>query len=247
MNFVIGDMHGSPNDSIKIKKDKFPEQKELTKDDNVFQLGDFGWIWYTPNTNREQEYWLDYLAGRNFQLIVVPGNHENYNVIDSLPIINKWGGKVRVLERNTSKKFNNGIIYFLERGEVYTINDKTFFVFGGARSSDISGRKEGISWWSRELPSDQEYENAYNNLNIVDWKVDYVLTHTCPRDIIPDVVHLTKWGIERTQDPVSIFLEDIYNKLEFREWHFGHFHTDCTVVKPDGTFMCHYNNIYKIS
>jgi len=42
--FVCGDTHGIPRDSKKLNGTNFPEQKELTKDDVLIQLGDFGWV-----------------------------------------------------------------------------------------------------------------------------------------------------------------------------------------------------------
>ena len=52
----------------------------------------------------------------------------------------------------------------LERGEIFNINNQTFFCFGAARSVDKIYRKEGISWWSEEQASREEYENGVNNL-----------------------------------------------------------------------------------
>ena len=116
--FFCGDTHGRPADTDKLSNKNWKEQKELTKEDVLIQLGDFGWIWYEFGINKEQEFWLDNLAARKYTLAIVPGNHENYNIINNLPIEDKWGAPVRVLTRKT------GVIYFLERGYVYLINGK---------------------------------------------------------------------------------------------------------------------------
>ena len=44
--FVCGDTHGMTKDTQKLNSENFPEQKELTKDDVLIQLGDFGWVWF---------------------------------------------------------------------------------------------------------------------------------------------------------------------------------------------------------
>ncbi len=255
-NFCCGDTHGIPSHtSKKLNSTIWPEQKKLTKGDNLFVLGDFGWIFYEEETDKEQEYWLKWLAQKKYTLIVVPGNHENYDVIEKLPIIDKWGAKVRVLERSY------GIIYFLERGYVYTINGKTFFAMGGAQSSERPDNQkkeptmyggwssygspktkeivEGINWWSRELPSKSEYDRAIKSLDAVNWVVDYVITHTCPSSVVKLIA--TKDKKHRENDPLSIWFEKkILDKLTFKEWFFGHFHVDMTVEYKNKVFSCFY-------
>ena len=57
MIYVTGDIHG---DVSRFSKKKFPEQKELTKDDIVMVLGDFGVIWW-GDVDKEEKYNLDIL------------------------------------------------------------------------------------------------------------------------------------------------------------------------------------------
>lgn len=57
--FVCGDTHGMTKDTQKLNSDNFPEQKKLTKEDLLIQLGDFGWVWFPLGKNKEQEYWLE--------------------------------------------------------------------------------------------------------------------------------------------------------------------------------------------
>ncbi len=40
--WITGDIHGNPQ---RFSTDIFPEQKEMTKDDTVIILGDFGLVW----------------------------------------------------------------------------------------------------------------------------------------------------------------------------------------------------------
>ncbi len=211
----------------------------LTKSDVVIQLGDFGWIWYPIGQNKEQEHWLDWLVSKSFTLAVIPGNHENYNIIENLPQIEKWGNPVWVLSRKV------GEIYILQRGYVYHINNQKIFTCGGALSIDKEIRTENISWWKQELLSYNEETRALDQLDEAQWKVDYVLTHTCPDHIILDFFETDTQGFydaqQKLQDPVAKFLDFIDNRLEYKEWHFGHFHLDKRIKKFGDNYYCHYN------
>ncbi len=242
MLFTVGDTHGK-TDIQKLYPENFQEQNTLTKDDVVAQLGDFGWIWHKLGSNPAQEEGLNWLATRNYTLAVIPGNHENYDEIFSLPITEKWGGKVRYYE--STGIHGKGVIYFLERGEIYTINGKKIFVFGGALSIDKESRTEGFNYWKQEIPSYLEFNYGMEQLDKVNWEVDYVFTHTCPINIISDVIHSTVYTQGKFKDPVSEYLYQIYKNLKFKEWHFGHFHTDVRLDfsdTDDGIFHCHYVN-----
>ena len=54
-NFVCGDIH-VPWDIKKLNTKMWPDGKDLTKEDILFQLGDFGGLWYPVGVNKEQEY-----------------------------------------------------------------------------------------------------------------------------------------------------------------------------------------------
>ena len=52
-------------------------------------------------------------------------------------------------------------IIHLLRGQVYEMGKfGRWFCMGGAPSHDIGGRIEGESWWPREMPSQEEYDEA---------------------------------------------------------------------------------------
>ena len=230
--FLCGDTHGSEQDTKKLNNRNFPEQKELTKDDVLIQLGDFAWIWYPLGSNKEQENWLNWLANKNYTLAVVLGNHENYNIIDTLPWTTKWGNDVQYYEIENGNK-----IYFFKRGGVYTINGKKILTISGAHSVDIADRLPGISWWKQEdiTYAEQEYCLDQTDENKV---VDYVLTHTCPQRIMHEFVFGYNFD-EKINCVTAKFLDEIDNRVEFKEWHFGHFHTDDEYDDGD-KYFCHY-------
>ncbi len=232
--FTVGDIHGRPNI---VSSGNWPEGKELTKEDVVIFLGDFGLYWNSPSDN-EETYWLNWLAAKPYTVAFIDGNHENFDVIEALPIKSKWGGKVNI---NTRAQ---GDIIRLRRGEVYDINGFKIFTAGGALSIDKMYRTEGISWWPQETWTKDEEENALDNLDLHDWKVDYVLAHTCPDSIIP--AFLDNPNSPKFNDPVARFLEFIDNRLEYKKWMFGHMHNDRAFNNGD-FYQCHWKVIHELT
>jgi len=255
-NFVVGDIHG--NTSV-FSKSKFPLQADLTKDDVVFQLGDFGVLWYYPESllHFKDDELLNDLAAASFSLFVIPGNHENYDLINALPIVEKWGSPVFVLH------LEDGDIFFAKRGEVYTVNAKTIFTFSGAKTFDADrfslkdldqirqtekyGRKiisiDDINYWEGELATKEEREHAIKNLSEHNYKVDFIFTHTAPRDIINEFIFKTDDTEGKFSDPTVDFLDNICELVEFKEWHYGHMHHNYSIKTTDGLFVCHFDNI----
>jgi len=235
--FLVGDIHGYPNI---VSSSNWIEASTLTEDDLVIFLGDFG-LYYSNPPDKEEKYWLNWLASKPYQVAFVDGNHENFNIIEALPIEEKWGGLVNVDHRA------DGSIYRLRRGEVYNFDpDKkeTFFVMGGALSIDKHMRTEGFSWWAGEQHSALEESNALDHLDAVNWKVDYVLTHTCPDSVIYGF--LDNPNDEKFNDPVSRFLEFIDNRLEYKKWFFGHFHNDRITEQYGSFYQCHMRKITEV-
>lgn len=231
--YYCGDTHGNI-DSLKLEH--FFADNITTRDDFMIQLGDFGFIWKEIE-DEAQKISLEWIASQNITFCIVLGNHENYNEIKKLPIVEKFGGKVRVLE------LKNGSIYFFERGEIYQIAGQKIFAFGGALSIDKKLRVLNKSYWTAELPTQDEYDYAVANLEKHDFNVDIVISHTCPRSLIGNL------GLfdAKINDPVAGFFDHLLKdkKIKFNEWHFGHFHVDKPFYYEDKLFECHYEYINK--
>jgi len=224
--YVCGDTHGS-HDVTKLTMDRWPEQKELTSEDLLIVLGDFGFIWKAEE-DKEELYWMKWLLNKPYQVAFVDGNHEGFQRLNSYPVSEKWGGKVHIVKTVKEKS-----IHHLMRGEIFTFGDSTVLTLGGAESVDKVYRKEHISWWKEEDISQGEVNNAIDNLAKVDYYVDFVLTHTCPTSILIQFHNLYKMN-----DKNSVILERIRELVTFKSWEFGHMHQD---RKVQG-FRCHYNN-----
>lgn len=211
--YITGDIHGTISVNKRLNTKNFPEQKNLTKDDYVIIVGDFGLIW---DGTKEDQYWLKWLdKTKPFTTLFIDGNHENFDLLEDYPVEQWNGGKVH--------RINDSIIHLM-RGQVFTIEDKKLFTFGGAASHDKEYRKEGKSWWRREMPSQEEYGEGLKNLERHDWKVDYILTHTCSTIALEYIAE--RCGIHMELDDMHPYFYDIEQKAQYKQWYFGHFHHD---------------------
>ena len=121
MIYLTGDIHGNI-DLKKLNMRNFPKQKELTRNDVLIILGDFG---LNNKSIKKEKHYLDWLNSRNYTTLFVDGNHEEFPVLNSYPVVEAFGAKCHQLCDN---------VYHLMRGEIYHIDGKTFFVMGGAES-----------------------------------------------------------------------------------------------------------------
>ena len=254
--WATGDIHGNAR---RFFMEAFPEQKEMTKEDVMLQLGDFGLIWDWRGDTNEEEYWLDLLEEKNFTLCFVDGNHENHDRLSQYPVKEWHGGKVHEIRPH---------VLHLMRGEIFDICGKKVFAFGGASSHDISDgiidpadypnekalrrelqrmelegkymyRIKGRSWWEQELPTEEEMQNGLKNLEKHNYKVDYIITHCPPASTIA----LLGQGLYK-QDVLTKYLEEVRQKTNYKYWLFGHMHISKAINDKD---ICLYEQIVRIN
>lgn len=236
MIYITGDCH---QDFERFNIDVFPEQKEMTKDDCVIICGDFGGVWNRNEESDRETKLMDWLENRPFTTLFVDGNHENFDRLYAYPI-EKWhGGKVH--------KIRPSVIHLM-RGQVFEIDGKSIFAFGGASSHDIAGgilepddpdfkkkkkeldrgwypyRINHVSWWKQELPSEEEMQEGIENLAAHDNKVDFIVTHCCASS----TQNLLGGGLYKT-DILTEYHEKIRQNTSFKKWFFGHYHDNRNV------------------
>lgn len=221
---LSGDTHGLL-DLDKVT-DYFEANDEFTKEDYLIILGDAGVLWNGVEDKDVQQI----LNNLPVTTLWLDGNHENFDMLKSYTEDIWHGGRVH---------FISDSIIHLERGQVFKIDGLSFFTFGGANSIDKSIRRTGLSWWPEEMPSDYEYEEGLRNLEKVNWKVDYILTHTCPEFVANQLVTYIYPGEETLQR----YFNRIVEEVEFKKWFFGHWHMDETV----DNFRCLYNDIVELA
>ena len=213
---LTGDLHASP-DELQFLNPEYLRKKYKSKCENTFIviLGDGGFLWHEDKYSdfdgeliQTLNKWMKELHSI---LIVIPGNHENYKRIYSLPrvSINKaYKGDFREI---------SPYIKYTERYGEYTFEGKEFLVLGGARSIDKIYRHEG-EWFPDETFSIEEKNKII--FTIKDNAYDYVLAHTCP-DYITHQIFDTRY-----RDSNSEFFDKVMNYISPKVWYFGHLHPE---------------------
>lgn len=233
MLYVTGDTHGDWMSRLNTKN--FPDQKELTKQDYVVILGDFG-IW---DGSKSENYRLNWLENKPFTTLFIDGNHENYDILDNMPVTGFAGGNVHTIRPS---------VLHLMRGQIFEIDNHTIFTFGGASSHDIRNgildkndpdfkhkriqlnknpyaqyRINHVSWWERELPNNEEMTTGIENLKRYENKVDYIFTHAPYNSLIKQLDGGS--GIYKT-DRLTDYLQTIKQIVDFKRWMCGHMHIE---------------------
>lgn len=249
--FVAGDPHGNVINRLCSKN--FPEGGDLTKDDYVIILGDFGVIWEEIPDAKER-YQLYWLKERPWTTLVVGGNHENWNRLrktltgddgydeDVKQTVGKLFKSSEIDDASTKLLGSIGpSVYFIPNGSIFSIGDKRIFCMGGAMSTDRGGLdtnvrypEEDISWWRGEIPTHEEMNTAIDNLDGVNWVVDTVVSHTMPSNSVGYFNSIHGYHYDRQSDPTARHLQFIADNLDKSvetSWYCGHFHQD--EVYPD--------------
>ena len=251
MIYITGDCH---SDFVRFNKKNFPEQTQMTKNDYVIICGDFGGVWNVDEESKQETWWMDWLEGLFFTTLFVDGNHENFNRLYDYPIEGWKGGKVH--------KVRPSVIHLM-RGQVYQIDGKKIFTFGGASSHDISGgilepddsdykekkkvldqgwlpyRINHVSWWQQELPSEAEMDEGLKNLSLHGNTVDFIVSHCCSSS-----TQALLGGGLFTPDVLTNYLEQIRQTVTFKKWFFGHYHDNKNV---DADEILLYEQVIRIS
>lgn len=219
MIYITGDIHGEYErfESKKLKK--------LTENDCLIVCGDFGFVW--DGSERERAV-LRKISDKRFRTLFVDGTHENFRLLNSYPVSELFGGRVQRIEKN---------IYRLMRGEIYTIEGKTFFTFGGGESTDKELRMENGGWWQEEQPSMEEMAYAVENLDSVDRSVDYIITHQ------PSMTDMALVDRHCSISPLSTFFDELSRNIHYKKWYFGSLHKNKKIPKA----QCLFTDIVKLS
>lgn len=211
MVYVTGDTHGD------LSFFKNPKLKKLTEDDTLIICGDFGFLW--DGSDKEKKT-LEQLKKKKYNICFVDGAHENYDILNSYKEYRFKGGNAHKIADN---------IFQLLRGEIYTMDKKTFFCMGGGESEDIEMRIEGESWWKDEMPNAEELMNGAKNLKDANFEVDYVITHEAPA-IAKDFLRLHN-NMEMHLTPLNTYLQELMKKVQYNHWYFGSLHIDLNISK----------------
>lgn len=215
--FITGDTH-CPIDIHKLNSKNYPLGNTLTKSDVLIICGDGGFVW---SDVKRDKWWIEWISNKPWTTVYIDGNHENHPLLNSYPVVDFYGAKANKITDS---------LYHIKRGEIMTINGKTFFCIGGAFSHDVEFRTENVDWWQEELPNKEEIKNAVDNLTKYNNKVNYIITHDIPLSLNKLFGYDRRPNMNRydTSYLVDIceFLQKVYDTVKFNQWFAGHYHVD---------------------
>ena len=219
---VTGDVHGDILLLLEMVR-------SIENDEMLFVTGDFGLFWFDINSNSDKYTILNnMLESKNAYIVFVDGNHENHNFINRTEISEFCGAKChKLLPR----------VIHIMRGEIVNIDGIKIFCFGGAYSVDRFWREKNKTYFEEELPNEYEYDSGLNNLINADFKVDYIITHTCQRRLVKKLGQRHK-AIEEIK--LQNYIQWIVDNVEYKKHYFGHWHMDKKISESD---IAIFNNI----
>ncbi len=223
MVYITGDTHGE-FDRIA----DFCAEYCTTEEDVLIILGDVVLNYYLDERDTERKYEVAQLP---ITLLCVHGNHEErpYNISGYEE--KKWnGGRVWYEEEYPN-------ILFAEDGEIYDLEGNTVMAIGGAYSVDKHYRLYyGLPWFPSEQPDKATKEYVEKQLEKVKWKVDYIVSHTCPEKYEPTDFFLPTIDQSTVDKSTEKWLDKLEEKLDYKRWYFGHFHCDCDICSATAMF-----------
>lgn len=214
MVYLTGDIHGDVRTALWVI-----QKYDMTSNDVLVLLGDVGLNYYGADQGDIKRKKLLNKAG--IPILCIHGNHEErpFN-ISSYREADWHGGTVYFEER-----FPN--LLFAKDGEIYDLDGQKAIVIGGAYSVDKYYRlRNGWNWFPDEQPSDKIKEQVEATLNACNWKVDLVLTHTCPQKYVPVEAFMTSLDQSTVDHSTEEWLDTIEDQLDYKAWYCGHWHID---------------------
>ncbi len=206
MIYITGDIHG---DTERLSK---TELSMLDAGDTLIVCGDFGFIW---NGDVKENQFLNYLEKRKYNICFVDGTHENFQLMNTYPVVMWNSGRVHKIRSN---------VFHLMRGQIYEIEQKKIFTMGGGEDPELELSEEEEFSERKEIPSTQEMLFGVSNLEKHGYNVDYIITHEPPAKI-RDFLLLSKNKTLRVT-ALGAYLDELSQQTTYKKWFFGSMHTD---------------------
>lgn len=219
MIYITGDVHGDIDFG---KFDNFSTEN-VSLNDTLIILGDAAICW-SPDFTDEI---ISMYRKLNITVIFVDGNHENFDMLESLPIVEYKGALMHKIDEH---------IFHVMRGEILEIEGYKMLCIGGAHSIDKYMRTEHVSWWPQEEITNHDIDNAIWNLKKYNNKVDLVLTHCVDSPTVKQAFH---YRVDHSTDQLN-FVDKL---VDYDKWYFGHYHSDISVDKKK---ECVYYRVIKL-
>jgi len=218
MIYVTGDIHGEVRLVAEII-----EKYGITANDTIILLGDVGVNYYGKHGDRQRKKKLNRLG---IPVLCIHGNHEMRPF--TIPTYHEevWNGGVIYKEEEFP------FLHFAKDGEIYSLEGNNVIALGGAYSVDKWHRLlMDLHWFPDEQPSEEIKRHAEQKLGEAGWKVDVVLSHTCPRRYEPIEAYLSAVDQSSVDKSTEEWLGKIEEKLNYKRWFCGHWHINKHIDK----------------
>jgi len=104
----------------------------------------------------------------------------------------------------------------MPRGSTYELDDgRTILFMGGASSIDKHLRTMGWDWFPEEVIRHVDMQN------LPEKKIDIFITHTCPEELVHDMI---KYYPEKIGEQSNTALSELWKIYKPKLWIFGHWH-----------------------
>ena len=219
MIYITGDIHGEV-----FRIAEAVARFNIGSEDIIVLLGDVGMNYYGNKCgDRHRKKRLNKLG---VPMFCIHGNHEmRPGTIPSYHEVEWHGGAVYVEDDHPN-------LLFAKDGEVYDLNGRKTIVIGGAYSVDKWYRLQcDLNWFPDEQPSEEIKAKVEQKLHELGWRVDAVLTHTCPERYIPREAFLSGVDQATVDSSTEQWLDTIAERLDYRAWFCGHWHINKRIDK----------------
>lgn len=219
MIYITGDINGEV-----FRIAEAVARFNIGSEDIIVLLGDVGMNYYGNKCgDRHRKKRLNKLG---VPMFCIHGNHEmRPGTIPSYHEVEWHGGAVYVEDDHPN-------LLFAKDGEVYDLNGQKTIVIGGAYSVDKWYRLQcDLNWFPDEQPSEEIKAKVEQKLHELGWRVDAVLTHTCPERYIPREAFLSGVDQATVDSSTEQWLDTIAERLDYRAWFCGHWHINKRIDK----------------
>lgn len=212
MFYITGDTHGDFSRYI-----EFTTRMQPTDNDAMIILGDAGLNYYG---NERDEARKNFVNSFPFTTFCIHGNHEMRPTdISTYKTKEYCGGTVWYEDEYPN-------ILFAKDGEIYNFDGYSCVVIGGTYSVDKFYRlARGWMWFENEQPSEETKSYVEQQLQNRENKTDIVLSHTCPVKYEPTEVFIQGLDQSTVDKSTEEWLGEIEEKLDYKRWYCGHYHT----------------------
>lgn len=214
MIYFTGDIHGEV-----FRVSDMIQRYEITISDTIVLLGDVGMNYYgNKYRDRRSKKRLNQLG---IPILCIHGNHEmRPGTIPTYHEVEWNGGAVYVEDEYPN-------LLFAKDGEVYDLEGLKAIAIGGAYSIDKWYRLQcGAKWFADEQPLEEIKRRVEDKLTSLGWKIDAVLTHTCPARYIPTEAFIPGLDQSTVDNSTELWLDSIAERLDYTSWYCGHWHID---------------------